>query len=188
MDQVFKRCSNCGASFRADRRAEFCVACGSRSLIIPGASQTEAQPARSELIHFRQIPFPSAVCGLSGNISFHSDWQEVTCPNCLRYRGPIENKQRRDKLAKRGCLVALTVSVLVIAVCSIAVASSGDSEAECPYSVSDFGRIPRQTAEAASGLYGTDARLAAQDNNTQAWQIYARVYNDKVAAMQRECD
>ena len=59
---------------------------------------------------------------------------------------------------------------------------------DCPYTVQDMGRIPRQTAEAASGLIGTEAKARAANANSQSWQTYERVYNDKVAEMRRECE
>ena len=78
--------------------------------------------------------------------------------------------------------------ILLVAVCSVVVVVTGDAEDDCPYSTADFGRIPRQTAEVASGLYGVDAKSQAQADNTAAWKTYERVYNDKAAAMRRECD
>ena len=167
---------------------EFCVACGSRTLVLAEAPYSELHPSETRLIHFRGMPFGPAICGASGNISCHNSWQEVTCQSCLTNRESAEKKARNSITAKKGCAAVVIGVILLVAVCSVVVVVTGDTEADCPYSIADFGRIPRQTAEAASGLYGVDAKSQALADNTEAWKTYERAYNDKAAAMRRECD
>ena len=75
--------------------------------------------------------------------------------------------------------------VVMIGAMTLLMACGG--EEECPYSISDFGRIPRLAAEKASGLVGTEAKTKALESNSPAWRTYERVYEDKLAEMQQEC-
>ena len=58
--------------------------------------------------------------------------------------------------------------------------------AERPYSILDFGRIPRLAAEKASGLVGTEAKTKALESPAPAWRTYEKVYEEKLAEMKRE--
>ena len=76
---------------------------------------------------------------------------------------------------------------LVIIVGAITLLMACATEEECPYSTSDFGRIPRLAAEKASGLVGTEAKTRALENNSAAWRTYEKVYEEKLTEMQQEC-
>ena len=52
-----------------------------------------------------------------------------------------------------------------------------------PYSILDFGRIPRLAAENASGLVGTEAKAKALESNAPAWHTFQEVYEKKLAEM-----
>ena len=76
---------------------------------------------------------------------------------------------------------------IVLAAVLLILGCSDVAPEACPYSIQDFGRIPRQTAEAAAGLYGSEAKGRAMDANSTAWQIYERAYENTLADMRKEC-
>lgn len=167
---------------------DFCTRCGNQSLApyIPNSNTPTVQA--TGLVHWRRAAIGPALCGASGNMSCHSVWEQVSCRLCLAKReeieGQTERQQRNARYGKWGCIATIVV-IGVIILMAVLLSSNGGG---CPYTVQDFGRIPRQTAETASGLFGTEAKSKAANDNSQAWQTYERVYNDKVEAMRRECE
>lgn len=57
----------------------------------------------------------------------------------------------------------------------------------CPYSILDFGRLPRLAAEKASGLVGTETKSRALEANSSVWRTYDRAYKETLDAMNKEC-